>query len=115
MLLKEIIEAFELIDDPQASGEKVADRLKKIDFRARIEVKTVKGDKGSTDFIKMVVPGSDGRSKGGDAPTLGIIGRLGGVGARPERIGAVSDADGTIVAIAVGLKLIEMQRKGDLL
>ena len=115
MLLKEIIEAFELIDDPQASGESVARKFREIDPEIDIEVRTVEGDKGSTDFIKLVIPGTDGRSKGGDAPTLGIIGRLGGVGARPERIGVVSDADGAIVAITAGLKLSDMQRKGDLL
>lgn len=115
MLLKEIIEAFELIDDPQASGEQVAGEFKEIDPQAEIEVRTVEGDKGSTDFIKLLIPGSNGRSKGGNAPTLGIIGRLGGVGARPERIGIVSDADGAIVAIATGLKLVKMQQKGDLL
>lgn len=115
MLLKEIIQAFELIDDPGASGERVASRFKEVDPQTEIEVRTVKGDKGSTDFIKLLVPGSDGRSKGGDAPTLGIIGRLGGLGARPERIGAVSDADGAIVAIACGLKLVDMAEKGDFL
>lgn len=115
MLLKEIIETFELIDDPQASGERIASKFKEVDPQTEIEVRTVEGDKGSTDFVKLIVPGSDGRSKGGDAPTLGLIGRLGGVGARPERIGAVSDADGAIVAIACGLKLVDMREKGDLL
>jgi len=115
MLLKQLIEAFDLIDDPEASGDTVADRLRKIESRIKIEVETVKGEKGSTDFIKLLVPGSSGRSQGGNAPTLGIVGRLGGLGARPEMIGAVSDADGAIVAIATGLKLVDMWRKGDVL
>jgi hypothetical protein len=50
---------------------------------------------------------------GGPAPTLGVIGRLGGVGARPERIGLVSDADGAIAAIAVCAKLLRMRDRGD--
>lgn len=115
MLLKEIIKAFELLDDPRTSGERAASKVREIDPQAEVEVRTVRGDRGSTDFIKLVIPGSNGRSKGGDAPTLGIIGRLGGVGARPECIGAVSDADGAIVAIATVLKLIDMRQKGDLL
>jgi len=115
MLLKEIIKAFELLDDPRASGERAASKVREIDPQAEVEVRTVRGDRGSTDFIKLVIPGSNGRSKGGGAPTLGIIGRLGGVGARPECIGAVSDADGAIVAIATVLKLIDMRQKGDLL
>jgi len=115
MLLKEIIKAFELLDDPRASGERAASKVREIDPQAEVEVRTVRGDRGSTDFIKLVIPGSNGRSKGGGAPTLGIIARHGGVGARPECIGAVSDADGAIVAIATVLKLIDMRQKGDLL
>ncbi len=115
MLLKQVIEAFSLIDDPGISGEGVAARLWKADPGAKIDVQTVKGAKGSTDFLKLFVPGSKGRTAGGSSRTLGIIGRLGGVGARPEKIGAVSDADGAIVVIALGLKLLEMRRKGDTL
>jgi len=50
-------------------------------------------------------------SKKGNAPTLGVIGRLGGVGARPEVIGLVSDGDGALTALSVALKLARMQKK----
>lgn len=115
MLLKQVIEAFSLIDDAGISGEGVAARLWKVDPDAKIDVRTVKGTEGSTDFLKLFVPGSKGQAAGGHSRTLGIIGKLGGVGARPEKIGAVSDADGAIVVIALGLKLLDMQRKGDAL
>jgi len=115
MLLKQVIEAFELIDEPKASGERIADEFRRIDSQVEIKVKTIEGEKGSTDFVKLVVPGVSGRSQGGNARTLGIVGRLGGLGARPEMIGAVSDADGAIVAIAAGLKLVDMHTKGDVL
>jgi hypothetical protein len=52
---------------------------------------------------------------GGQAPTLGIIGRLGGLGARPERIGFVSDGDGAWVAVSAALKLGCMHALGDML
>ncbi|MGL5695198.1 MAG: DUF1177 domain-containing protein, partial [Peptostreptococcaceae bacterium] len=42
-------------------------------------------------------------------------GRLGGIGARPERIGFVSDGDGALVAVALAAKLLDMQNKGDVL
>lgn len=42
-----------------------------------------------------------------------MIGRLGGIGARPYKIGLVSDADGAIISLAVALKLSDMKRKGD--
>ena len=115
MLLKQVMEAFSLIDDANISGEGVAARLWKADPNAQIDIQTVKGAKGSTDFVKLFIPGSKGRVAGGNSRTLGIIGRLGGVGARPAKVGAVSDADGAIVVIALGLKVLEMRRKGDTL
>ncbi|MBT7187277.1 DUF1177 domain-containing protein [Candidatus Bathyarchaeota archaeon] len=80
-----------------------------------IEVKTITGEKGSTDFVKIKVQGAMGKSKGGSARTMGIIGRLGGIGARPEQIGLVSDADGAIVALSLALKLADMKANGDAL
>jgi hypothetical protein len=56
-----------------------------------------------------------GRSDGEHTPTLGIIGRLGGIGARPDKIGLVSDADGAIAALAAAAKIAVMRKKGDIL
>jgi len=50
------------------------------------EVETIESDKGSTDFITVALPGSEGRRAGGNAPTLGIIGRLGAIGGRAVMI-----------------------------
>ena len=61
----------------------------------------------------MSVSGARGKTAGGDAPTLGIIGRLGGVGARPAAIGLVSDADGAVAALAAAIKLRVMHAAGD--
>lgn len=112
MSLKQTIQVFELLDSAYASGEKVKKLLAEypgID----VSVKAVSGPKGSTDFVNIVIPGTEGKRSGGSAPTLGIVGRLGGIGARPGRIGLVSDADGAVAAIASALKLAEMQRQGD--
>ncbi|MFJ4919857.1 DUF1177 domain-containing protein [Streptomyces sp. NPDC088725] len=78
-----------------------------------ITVTTVEGERGSTDFVKVVVPGRTGALAGGRAPTLGILGRLGGVGARPERTGIVSDADGAVAALSAAAKLLDMYARGD--
>ena len=77
------------------------------------EVDRVEEERGSTEFVRVVVPGRAGKRRGGTAPTLGIIGRLGGIGARPEVVGLVSDADGAITALACALKLVDMIRAGD--
>jgi hypothetical protein len=112
MMLRQVIEICDLLDSAKVDGTAVANLLRGRGLEL-IEVKTIRGEKGSTDFVKILVPGSQGRSVGGRAPTLGIIGRLGGIGARPERIGMVSDADGAITALSCALKLADMKRNGD--
>lgn len=112
MSLQQTLQVFELLDSAWASGEKVQALLADYPDVA-VSVQTVSGAKGKTDFVKIVIPGSAGKRGGGSAPTLGIVGRLGGIGARPSRIGLVSDADGAVAAIASALKLAEMQRQGD--
>src|SRR5699024_9178274 len=79
------------------------------------DVTVADGPHGSTDFVRVRVPGRHGRAAGGDAPTLGVIGRLGGVGARPNLTGLVSDADGAVSALAVAAKLLSMRARGDTL
>ncbi len=112
--MKQVIEAYELLDSAYVDGLRVAEVLKERGLE-HVEVTTIKGEKGSTDFIKIVVPGKNGKLSGGNAPTLGIIGRLGGIGARPEMVGLVSDGDGAVTAIAAALKLADMQGTGDIL
>jgi len=113
-MLKQVIEIVELLDDARINGEKVKEFLTKRGLDD-IHLEEVKGDRGKTDFIKIVLKGTKGKLSGGDAPTLGVIGRLGGLGARPERIGMVSDGDGAAVALSVALKLADMRVKGDYL
>ncbi|GIO34860.1 MULTISPECIES: DUF1177 domain-containing protein [Paenibacillus] len=112
MTLKQTMIALEAMDDAYVTGEKVKELFAGY-AEVSIEVQKVTGEKGSTDFIKIVIPGTEGKSKGGSAPTFGIVGRLGGIGARPSRIGLVSDADGAVAAVASALKLADMQVKGD--
>ncbi|MFA6507192.1 MAG: DUF1177 domain-containing protein [Treponemataceae bacterium] len=111
-MLKQVLDIYELLDDSGASGAKVSALLDKRG-QVAVTVKRIEGARGATDFIKIVIPGVKGKTAGGDAPTLGIIGRLGGIGARPERIGIVSDADGAVAALACALKLADMASRGD--
>ena len=115
MLMKQIIEAYDILDDGNVTGKKVEEYLRTIKPDADIEVYELKGSKGSTDMLKVRIPGSKGKTNGGNAPTLGIIGRLGGIGARPKLTGFVSDGDGALAAVAAGLKLAEMHANGDIL
>ncbi|MGW8888999.1 DUF1177 domain-containing protein [Streptomyces sp. NPDC055749] len=116
-MLKYVLDIVELLDDPQVNGKTVVGYL---DAAAGAEgssaqVTTVVGEQGSTDFVLVRIPGSRGRTAGGSARTLGVVGRLGGIGARPEVTGLVSDADGAVSAIATAAKLLDMRRRGDVL
>lgn len=113
MLFKQLIELYDLLDSPSASGQAVVDYLRAIDPRCDAETYELTGAKGSTDMVRIRIPGSRGRAAGGDAPTIGLLGRLGGLGARPERIGFVSDGDGALVALACAAKLVSMGQRGD--
>ncbi|WP_078544756.1 DUF1177 domain-containing protein [Litchfieldia alkalitelluris] len=115
MSLKYVMELYELMDDLSVSGEKVKEYLSKVSPNGQIEIQTIEGEKGSTDFIKVLISGKNGKSIGGNAPTLGIIGRLGGIGARPEMIGFVSDGDGALSSMSIAAKLLDMTNKGDML
>jgi len=111
MAWTQTLEAWDLLDSAHASGERAAAALGARGVKCRVV--TITGERGSTDFIRVFLPGAHGKSAGGAAPTLGIIGRLGGIGARPDRIGLVSDADGATTAIACALKIADMRREGD--
>ncbi len=113
-LLKHVLEVLDVVDSPGASGKAVRELFARVGS-AEVAVERVRGDKGQTDFVKLIIPGEQGKSAGGNAPTLGIIGRLGGLGARPEQIGYVSDGDGAAAALAAALKLSEMRARGDVL
>ena len=109
-----IAEALDLLDDPQANGARTAEFLKAYGAEA-VAIETCRGEKGSTDFIRVLIPGKNGKSAGGKAPTLGVVGRLGGIGARPDRLGFTSDGDGALSAVAIAAKLSRMHALGDIL
>ncbi|WP_458320342.1 DUF1177 domain-containing protein [Providencia sp. CRPN23579] len=114
MSLKQTLCAYELIDSAVVSGDDIVALFKHF-TGVEVSSKTVQDEKGQSDFVRIVIPGSQGKLQGKNTPTLGIIGRLGGIGARPSRIGVVSDADGAIAAIAAALKLANMRESGDIL
>ncbi len=107
MALKQVLEVYELLDRATVDGAQVAELFAAHGVALRVE--RVASENGYTDFVSGVIPGH------GAGPTLGIIGRLGGIGARPVQIGLVSDADGAIVALSAALKLADMARGGDTL
>lgn len=115
MLYKQFIELFDILDSAEASGARVVEYLRSIVPDCRVETYPLKGPKGHTDMVRILIPGRNGKTNGGTAKTMGILGRLGGLGARPEQLGFVSDGDGALVALAVAAKLLDMQKKGDFL
>lgn len=107
--MKHVIDTIELLSSAHITGQAVAELLRAAG-NCEVTVTPLARDGLATEFLSIVIPGSDP-----DAPQLGIVGRLGGIGARPSVSGLVSDSDGAVVAIAAALKLMDMARKGDVL
>jgi hypothetical protein len=112
MSLKTVLEVIDVLDAP-VTGEPVARWLRSRGLDPQVQ--TVSDARGSTDFLLVTVPGRAGRSAGGPALTTGVIGRLGGIGARPEQLGLVSDGDGAVAALSTAVRLATMAARGDVL
>ncbi|HEX8005538.1 MAG TPA: DUF1177 domain-containing protein [Trebonia sp.] len=109
---RQVLDLFDVLDSPSADGAAAAAVLRAAGVED-VAVTQARTDVGHTDFVRATIPGYGGRSSGGRSPTLGVIGRLGGLGARPARIGFVSDGDGALTALAVAAKLGSMCKAGD--
>ena len=107
-MLRQVLDVLDLIDTGTIDGQKITDLFSKYP-NVIASTERVNGDAGYTDFVKIMIKGKTGKSNNGGSPTLSIIGRLGGIGARPKYKGMVSDADGCVAALSVGLKLAQMQ------
>jgi hypothetical protein len=109
MAMRHIIDVMELLEGAEITASEVKDFLLSRGIEeSEISFEEIREEKGSTLFVKIILQGSSRV-----APTLGIIGRLGGMGARPHTVGFVSDADGAIAALATAAKLGVMRKKGD--
>ena len=112
MTWRQVLDLFDVLDRPSADGAAAAAALRAAGVE-EVTVTRARTDAGHTDFVRATIPGYDGRSSGGRSPTLGVIGRLGGLGARPARIGFVSDGDGALAVLAAAAKLGSMGQAGD--
>jgi hypothetical protein len=110
--MKQVLEVLDIMDDSRVHGRDIKNYLQEYGV-SECDIVTLKGEKGKTDVLKILIPGTDGKSGGGKSPTLGIIGQLGGIGARPDVQGMVSDADGAVIAVAAAAKLAQSSQRGD--
>jgi hypothetical protein len=108
--LSQALAVYDLLSKASVTGEQV-EALFHAHGIQDVNVLRVEGEQGMTEFIKCRLR-ANGPAAG---PTLGVIGRLGGIGARPGRSGLVSDADGAIVSLATALVLADLQAGGDTL
>ena len=67
MIFKQLIELYDLLDSPAASGAGVVEYLRGIDPACDAETYVLEGPKGSTDMVRVRIPGSRGRAAGGEA------------------------------------------------
>ena len=71
-MLREVMDVLEFLEDARNGAEPFAALLS--DGPQSVEITPFESDIGKTDFIKILFPGTSGKSGGGDAPTIGIIG-----------------------------------------
>lgn len=98
---------IDLLSSAHVTGEDVAAHLRALGD-CQVSVTTLARDGAATDFLSIEIPGLDA-----SAPRLGLVGRLGGIGARPAVSGLVSDSDGAVVVLAAAAKMLDMARHGD--
>lgn len=108
-MLSQVLTIMELLDSPKVSGKEICELFKSYKG-VEAEFERIVTSRGMTDVVRITIEGEDEK-----APVLGVVGQLGGVGARPQMIGMVSDADGAIAALATALKLAQMKDKGEIL
>lgn len=119
MSLKCTLEAYEALDSATVNGQTIVEMLAPYaGLGVTVTVTTLNHEPPddpakTSDFVSILIPGTNGKTSGGQARTLGVIGRNGAIGGRPVRTGMVSDADGPIGALATALKLASMKAKGD--
>ena len=70
MLYKELIELFDILDSASASGSEVVEYLKAINPMCQAETYPLAGPNGHTDMVRILIPGKNGKSKGGSAGTI---------------------------------------------
>ncbi len=71
MSLQQTLQVFELLDSASVSGQDVADLFSGYPGVCA-SVKRVSGPKGQTDFVRITLAGSAGKSRGGLLPPWGL-------------------------------------------
>ncbi len=72
MSLKQTLCVYDLIDSASVRGEDIVALFQGFP-QINVTSKTVKDLKGQSDFVRIHIPGTQGKSQGKGAPTLGII------------------------------------------
>ena len=112
MLIKQLLEVYDVLDDSNASGETVEAYLREESGRMRISRISARWAKGKNRYGQSQDSRKQGKTSGGDAPTLGLLGRLGGLGARPGESDSCLTATAPLSGISLAAKLLDMQNKG---
>ncbi|GAA3548378.1 DUF1177 domain-containing protein [Zobellella aerophila] len=113
MSLQQTLAVYELLDGPSVNGQSIEALFQPyLEHGVEVTVNRVV-EESAADFIRILIKGQDGKSQGGGSRTLGLLGRNGAIGARPDRLGMVSDADGAVTVIAAALKLAQMKARGE--
>ena len=64
MVMKQLLEVFDILDDSAASGDRMKNYLLSINPSANVEVFPLTGPNGGTDVIRILIPGKSGKTAG---------------------------------------------------
>lgn len=114
MSLHQTLTICNLIDKHNINGQDVVDLFCQYPGIIPSTHRVMSSD-GMIDFVRVVIPGKNGKLRHGEAATLSIVSRYDRYQSHQvnEQISAV--ADGAVVCLACVLKLAEMQTKGQFL
>jgi hypothetical protein len=114
-MLKEVLDTISVLENPSLTADDITDFLNADGVQSLTTTLPVTMPSQSDSFhvITALIRGAKGKSSGGTAPTICIIGQLGGLAVRPYEPGLISDADGAICSLSVAKKLITMSNAGD--
>jgi hypothetical protein len=112
-MLREVLDVLDVLDDPKAGAAEYAALLPA--GVCKTSVDPFSCELGNTQFVTYNFEGSEGRSRGGSARTIGIIGSLGALRLPGNYPGLNSDADGAVVALACALRLARMWTRNQVL
>lgn len=114
MSLYQTLTICNLIDNYHVNGQDVVDLFSQYPGIIPSTHRVMSSD-GMIDFVRVVIPGKNGKLRCGQAATLSLVGRCDRYQSHQVHKPILPATDGAVVSLTCALKLAEMQSKGQFL